>query len=241
MATALNISHDTIAPENLLSLLKRYQMLPQLLGEQIIDKAIAPIRCSPAETAQCCQEWYVHNGVLNESDQQHWRKHQNMSVEEAEELATRCLRVEKFKHLTWETKLESYFLSRKAQLDRVIYSLIRVPDLGVAQELYFRLEEGEYSFVELARSYSQGPEAQTGGVIGPVELGTLQPKLAQCLMLQPIGRASVPIPWDSEVLILRLEHWLPAQLNETLRQRLLDELFQTWLKEQMSQQALSFS
>jgi hypothetical protein len=56
------------------------------------------------------------------------------------------------------------------QLDKVVYSVIRTKDMGVAQELYFRIQEGEQSFSELAREYSQGPEALTGGLTGPVEL-----------------------------------------------------------------------
>jgi hypothetical protein len=36
-------------------------------------------------------------------------------------------------------------------------------------------------------------------------------------------------------VILRLEQRIPAQLNDALRQRLLDELFEIWLREQMIQ------
>ena len=46
----------------------------------------------------------------------------------------------------------------------MVYSLIRSKDPGVAQELYFRIQEGENTFSELARQYSQGSEAQTGGL-----------------------------------------------------------------------------
>jgi len=48
--------------------------------------------------------------------------------------------------------------------------VIRTKDPGVAQELYFRIQAGEQSFAEVAREYSQGPEAYTCGLLGPVEL-----------------------------------------------------------------------
>jgi len=38
-------------------------------------------------------------------------------------------KIEKFKQETWGHKLEAYFLDRKAQLDKVIYSLIRTQDM----------------------------------------------------------------------------------------------------------------
>jgi parvulin-like peptidyl-prolyl isomerase len=236
MATGLQIGHRTISADDLLPLLSRYQMLPQLIGEQLIDEAIAPIQCTPNEITQCCQQWYAQYGFSTESEQRHWREQQHLSTKDVEQLATRRLKVEKFKYSTWETRLDSYFLSRKSQLDRVIYSLIRVVDMGVAQELYFRLEEGEQTFAELACNYSQGPEAQTGGMIGPVEIGTLQPALARLITRNPVGRTSLPITWGNEVVLVRLEHLIPAQLNDAMRQQLLDELFQNWLCEQIRQQ-----
>jgi hypothetical protein len=72
-----------------------------------------------------------------------------MSSEHLKALATRGLRIEKFKQATWGRKLEAYFLKRKGQLDKAIYSLMRTKDLRLAQELYFRIQEGEQTFAEV--------------------------------------------------------------------------------------------
>ena len=71
-----------------------------------------------------------------------------MAPEQLESVATRGLKIEKFKQVHWGQKLESYFLERKSQLDKVIYSLIRTEDHEVAQEFYFRLQEGEQTFAD---------------------------------------------------------------------------------------------
>jgi hypothetical protein len=43
------------------------------------------------------------------------------------------------------------------------------------------------------------------------------------------------MPLGEWLLIVRLEKLMPAQLDESMRQRLLGELFEAWLQEQLSQ------
>ncbi|MEP0755280.1 peptidylprolyl isomerase [Trichocoleus sp. DQ-A3] len=156
-----------------------------------------------------------------------------MTLEQLEALATRGLRIEKFKRATWANKLESYFLSRKSLLDKVIYSLIRTKDVGVAKELYFRIQEGEQSFSELAREFSQGSEAQIGGLVGPIELGKISSKLAQMLYISQTGQLWPPTRLGECIAIVRLEQLIPAVLDEAMRQQLLNELFERWVQERL--------
>jgi hypothetical protein len=36
-------------------------------------------------------------------------------------------------------------------------------------------------------------------------------------------------------VIIRLEKFLPAQLDESMRRRMIEEMFENWLREQMAQ------
>lgn len=235
MVTVLQVGNRTITAEEVIPLLTSYQMLPQLLRESIIDQAIAPFSCTPEETASACQQFYQRCNLTSETEQQAWLLRYGMSLEHLEVMTTRRLRIEKFKQATWGHKLESYFLKRTGQLDQAIYSLIRTKDTGIAQELYFRIQEGEQSFAELACKYSHGPEAQTSGVIGPVELGSLHPDLARLLRVSQPGELWSPRQLGEWLVIVRLEKLIPAQLNEFMRQQLLRELFEAWLQEQLCQ------
>ncbi|MBD3882759.1 peptidylprolyl isomerase [Phormidium tenue FACHB-886] len=235
MSVALQIAGRSITAEEVLPLMAGYQMLPQFVQEILIDQAIASIECSPEENAAARQQFYAQNQITNAEEQQTWLGRYGMTEAQLESLATREMRVEKFKQATWAPKLESYFLSRKNQLDRVIYSLIRTQDVGIAQELYFRILEGEQSFAELARTYSQGPEAQTDGLIGPVELSVPHPTLAQLLSLSQPGQLNPPTRVGEWLVLVRLEKFIPAQMDDAMRRRLLNECFNTWLQEQLSQ------
>ena len=201
----------------------------------IIDRAIARIECTPEEKASACKQYYEQNQLTDETQLQAWLARYGMSLEQLEALTTRTLRIEKFKQATWRHKLESYFLSRKAQLDKVVYSLMRLKDVGIAEELYFRIQEHEQSFAELAHEYTQGPEAETGGLRGPVELSNVHPTLARMLSVSQRGQLWPPFRLGEWLVIVRLEKLLPAQLDELMRRRLMNELFENWLREQIQQ------
>lgn len=234
MTKVLQVGNRIITAKEIIPLLAGYQMLPQLLREILIDQAIAPIECTPEEKANACQQFYEKNQLTAQSDRASWLAHHSMTNEQLEALATRGVKIEKFKQANWGHKLESYFLSRKFKLDKVMYSLIRLKEMGIAQELYFRIQEGEQSFAEIAREYSQGPEAQVGGLVGPVELNTPHPKLAQILSVSQPGQLWPPIRLGEWLVIVRLEKLIPAHLDEQMRRQLLHELFSAWLQEQLS-------
>ncbi|GET36673.1 peptidylprolyl isomerase [Microseira wollei] len=235
MTTVLQLGNRTIAAEQVMPLLSSYQMLPQLLRESIIDQAIAPIECTPEEIAFAYEKFYQQNQLISETQRQTWLERYCMNQPYLEELLiVRLLKIEKFKLATWGHKLESYFLKRKGALDQVVYSLILTKDKEMAQELYFRIQEREQTFAELAYEYSQGPEAESGGIIGPIELGNIHPNLAQLLSVSQPGQLWPPRPLGECLLIVRLEKLIPAQLNESMRQRLLRELFEAWLQEHLS-------
>src|SRR4028118_625576 len=105
MSKTLHIGNCTITAEEIIPLLAGYQMLPQLLRELIIDQAIAPIKCTPEEEARARQQFYAQNQLTSEAKIQAWLEGHGMTAEQLEALATRGLRIEKFKQATWGHKL----------------------------------------------------------------------------------------------------------------------------------------
>jgi parvulin-like peptidyl-prolyl isomerase len=233
MTELAQIGNFQVPTGEIIPLLVKYQMFPGLLRELVIDRAIADTECSEAERLQAIQEFYQRYQLTSNEQVEQWLVLQGLTVPQMEEIAVRLFKIEKFKRETWSNKLEAYFLKRKGQLDRAIYSLIRTEDVGIAQEVYFRLMDGEQTFEEIARKYSQGAEAQTSGLIGPVELSTPHPAIAQLISTNPPGKICPPIKLEQWYAIVRPEKMLPSQLDEPMRQRLMNELFQTWLQEQM--------
>jgi parvulin-like peptidyl-prolyl isomerase len=235
MSVVIQIGDLEINDEDLFPLLAQYRMLPQLAREVIIERAIANIECTNEEEKMARQRFYQQFQITTEAQIKLWLKHHGMTPDQLDRLVLREIKLEKYKQETWGNQVESQFLQSKRQLDRVVYSLIRSKDAGIAQELFFRIQEGETSFTDLARKYSEGTEAETGGLIGPVELNVPHPKIAQMLSASRPGQLIPPTRVGDWWIVLRLEKYLSAQLDDQMRQRILNELFQAWLNSEYQQ------
>ncbi len=233
MKKIIQIGNCTITEAEIIGLIAKYQMLPLLWRELIIDQAIAPIELSDLDKVKALKEFDEKHQLTNLAERSFWGARSGMTIEQVETLATREIKIELFKTATWGAKLESYFLIHKSKLDKVVYSLLRTQRQEVATELYFRIEAGEQTFSELAHQYSAGPEAQTGGLLGPVELSKPHPKLAKMLSISKPRQLWAPIQLGEWFVILRLEKFIPAVLNDIMRQQLLNSLFEGWIQEQV--------
>jgi parvulin-like peptidyl-prolyl isomerase len=233
MTEFIQIGNFEVPQAKLFSLLGKYQLLPAVVRELTIDLVIDKIECNATETSSALERFGERYQLTSTEQIQQWGAIQGLNPLQLEEIAIRQLKIEKFKQKTWGTKIESYFLKRKGQLDRAVYSLIRTSNIGIAQEIYFRTIDGEQTFAEAASKYSEGIEAHTGGSIGPVELSVPHPAIAKLIATQPLGQICPPMQIDRWYAIVRPDRLIPAQLDAAMRQRLLDELFQIWVEEQL--------
>ena len=232
--TVIQIANQTIMADEIIPLLANYQILAKFSREVFIDRAIQSINCTHTEKDRVIQQFYQQNGLVSNSDRDSWLKKYCITLKQTEALAIRKFKIEKFKQATWGTKVGAYFIRRKKQLDKVVFSLIQTKELELAQELYFRLQAEEQSFTELAKQYSQGVESLTGGFVSPTELGNLPSTLAEILSMSQPGQIH-PISHGEWQMIVKLEKLIPAQLDRLMYQRLLNELFELWVTKQLSQ------
>ncbi|MEL7359477.1 MAG: peptidylprolyl isomerase [Cyanobacteria bacterium J06560_6] len=232
MSEVLQIGNQVLDAPALIEKLQKYQLLPQLVQEHVIDIAIAHIEC---DTQKAMESFCAKRGLFSEEQRHAWLQQQGQTPEGMIAAAVRDYKVTLFQEETWGAQIESYFLQRKTQLDRVCYSLIRTKDASLAQEIYFRLNDDGAPFNDLARQYSEGQESRTGGFIGPVELNVPHPVLARMLSVSQPGQLWAPTQIGEWLVIARLEQFEPAQFTDTMRQRLLNEQFQGWLKQQLQE------
>ncbi len=235
----LKIGDRILQSDELVPLLSKTNLLSRLIQEVIIEDAIADIELTPDEIAAAEADFCKRNQITNAEDANAWAQRQYGTPDLIRVTACREQKLAKFKQQTFGKNLESYFLQRKARLDRVLYSLIRTSQVGLAQELYFRIHDDGQSFSDLAKEYSEGQEAKTGGLIGPVELSVPHPTLAGLLSVSKPGQIWPPKRIGEWYVVVRLEKFFPAQLDDAMRERLLEELFQQWLRERLQESPVS--
>ncbi|MBD2139563.1 peptidylprolyl isomerase [Anabaena sp. FACHB-1237] len=226
--TVLQLGDRILSPTEVLQLLAQYNLVPLLQKEIIIDQAIESIEYTAEEEKIACEQIAQQYQAMGQ---------QAMSSQELKNIAIKQLKIEKFKQKQWGEDISNYFFERKPLLDKIMYSLISTNSIGIAQEIYFRIQEGEQSFGELARKYSQGPEAQTDGLVGPVDLQSIHPRLRAELSRSQPQKLLPPITINNNIIVIvRLEKLIPAQLDSQMRQRLLNEKFNYWFQEQVNKQ-----
>ena len=232
---SLSIGSRTVRAKDLPHLLERYQLMPQLVREILIDEAISSIVLAPTAVEEAMQQFRQRNQLLTEEQLEEWLSQNNLTLPALEANLQRTLKIEQYKHDQWDSKLEGIFLENKTQFDKAIYSLIRTSDPYAAQELYFRLQEDDRAFGDVAGEFSEGPEAKTGGMVGPVPLGNIHPALIKILSSSMPGQLHPPVRLDKWNVIVRLEQMLPAKLDDAMRQTLLKQLYDKWLSEQVTE------
>jgi parvulin-like peptidyl-prolyl isomerase len=229
MAAVLQIGDKSFTAEQIFPLITRCRLVSQLARELVLTAALQHHEITAAEHLNACKKFYREHQINTEQDLEQWLQQEHLERSDLVDLIDRDLRLHKFKIAQWEHQIASYFCQRKSQIDRVVFSMIRVKELDIAEELYFRLLTKESSFAELAPRYSTGMEAQTKGINGPVELGQIEPALANLLTTSQPAEVQPPLCINDWWLVVQLEVILPVQLNEQIRQRLTEELFTTWL------------
>lgn len=214
--------------------LRRHNLLQPLLQRQVVAEAVANEQPDADALQQAREQFLRQNGIDSPESLQAFLLNNGMSEEDLNWQIALPLRIrahcdEHFRH-----KAEAHFLSRKNQLDRVVYSLLRVKDPFLARELYLRIEAGEANFADLAAQYAEGPEKQTNGIVGPVPLTQAHPALAERLRTTSAGVLMEPFQIAEWWLVVRLESYTPASFDAATAERMADELFNQWVREETS-------
>jgi hypothetical protein len=227
---ALQIGDNQISSERVLEHLAQSQVLPQLLREIVTDALVDRVaRAECIDLTPSLAEFERLEAQITKIT-----PFQGMNSEQIKEITARTLKLHKFKQAGWGHKVSSYYETVEHRLHRVIYSILCVEDGLVAQELFFRIQTGEESFGIIARQYSQDAQtAERGGIIGPISIDKVPPALVQTLMKLEPGGLSPLFQLGNQYGFIRLEDWIPAKLDENMHQLLLDELFETWIREQI--------
>jgi len=199
----------------------------------LIEEAIKDYDVTESEYLESCKRFYQQQRLTSDADLDLWLQQQSLGRENLVDLIKKELRLRKFKTDKWENQVESHFCQRKSQLDRVVFSLIRVKEIDIAEEIYFRLVSQEASFVELAPIYSTGIEAKTKGISGPIELGKLDPVLADALRALQPAEVLPPMQIGGWWVVVQLETIICAQLDDEIRHYLTEELFDRWIYEEV--------
>ena len=211
--------------------LDRFNLLPSLLRKFIEAKYTSSIKPTKEEQQSYYQNFLNKNKITNSESLDDWLKKRGLDEVRMTRMLYDSLKVERLKYQKFEGKVDSIFLRSKESLDRAMYSIIRVKSKNEINELHLKLVEDDAIFSELASEYSQGPEKNVNGILGPHELGQLNIDLSERLRSSKKGQLWPPFESQGWWVLLRLEKFIPAQLDKKMKERIINELYENWMKD----------
>jgi parvulin-like peptidyl-prolyl isomerase len=214
------------------TLLQSHGLLQPLVTKMITSQAVADVAVSDSDLNQARADLLEERGY--EGDEQWPALLEEIGRPEPEVFAVLSSKVRQqtFLREQFAPKAEARFLDRKNELDQVVYSLLRLENRFLAQELYLQIESGESNFADLAKSYAEGPERNTNGIVGPVSLTQAHPDLVEKLRVTQPGVLLEPFRISGWWLVVRLERYSPATFSDEISDQMCQELFVEWQKEQ---------
>ena len=230
MTNSFTISGQVIDKERLPELIGELDLFPLLVRRLIERQSVLNVIPSNEEQITYYQKFLKSNRITNAEALQLWLQVEGISEQVMSKRLYFSLQIDQFKEQKFGSLVESVFLERKSQLDRVLYSLIRVKNREKATELHLKLTEEEATFSELASSYTEGLEKEMNGLLGPMELGSLNPSISERLKISQPGQLWPPFESNGWWVLLRLERILPASLDNGMYIRIINELYEEWMK-----------
>ena len=223
------------APETLNRLARQQGLCLAIAQAAVYDEICQAITLSGDEELEAVRTYLSQQGVDDQTELSRYLAGKGWDQSDLRYFATKGEKLQRFQQRVFADEVSLRFLSRKLNLDQIEYSLIRVSDGDLAFELHQRIQEGEASFEELASSYSEGPERETQGRIGPVPLDQAHATVVDKLRISQPGQLWPPFFLVDIWLILRLDHWQGARLDDSTHEALLDELFEEWIDARVMQ------
>ncbi|MBD2065964.1 peptidylprolyl isomerase [Leptolyngbya sp. FACHB-671] len=193
------------------------------------------ITVSDEELQAAGDAFRLEHKLLGASETLAWLQEQRITVEDWTQGIRVDLLTKKLKEHLFADAVDAHYMSNRNDYKRVALSQILVRDLPDALKVANAIREEKASFCALALEYSKGKQSQeNGGFVGICFIAKLMPEIAQVISEAKEGEVIGPVQTKLGYHILRIEKWFSIELSESVREELLESLFQVWLQERVN-------
>ena len=222
-----------------LNLLARYGLLETFLVEVLKDEKNKEISLSMERQEALLKDFKYKNEIDNPKKMEEYCKTHLLSENDLKYLIEKEEKSKNYCNKYFSRDIETKSCSQKNKEDIVSYSLLRVSEEGLANELYLQLTEENANLKELINKYSEGPEKKSNGIIGPSPISKSHPILAKQLRSAEQGKLLKPFKIENWWLIVRLESFALAPVDGFIVENKNYEIYKNGLLNEASEICLS--
>ncbi|GAX36790.1 peptidylprolyl isomerase [Nodularia sp. NIES-3585] len=231
----------TITSEDILEQIKLACKIPEIVEQIVIRKIItstaeeADIKVEVEELQKAADQLRVVAKLENADETWKWLQKHSLSIKEFEDIIYHTIISSKLaKHIVAD-QVEPYFFQNQLNyFSAVIYEIV-LDDEELAMELFYAIHEGEVSFHDVACQYIQDKELRRqGGYRGIVYRKDLKPEISAAVFAAKPPQLIKPIMTSRGAYLILVEEIIQPEL-EKLRPKILADLFNSWIKQQIDQ------
>ena len=234
-----------ITNEDIIKQLKLSRRLPKIKQEIITQKIIAnkakkeKLSIGDRELQAAADDFRVKNNLLTTADTMRWLKENNLDLDNFETIIYQDLLTDKLAKHLFDDQVAAYFYEHQIDYQQTIIYQIILDNFDLAMELFFGIQEGEFSFWEIARQYIKDPELRRcGGYQGILQRTELKPEISAAVFAAKVPQILKPISIEKNAYLIFVEEIIQPKLDEKLRDKIRQELYEQWLNQQLQKNAL---
>lgn len=232
----------TIFHEDIIKQIKITCQIPSIVEGIATRKIVASkveelgIKVDLQELQLAADQLRVINNLRRADETLAWLEKHCLSVDEFEEVAYISLISSKLAQHLFADKVEPFFIEHQLDYAQVVMYEVVLDDEDLAMELFYAITEGETSFHEVAHQYILDTELRRiGGYRGVLHRKDLKPEISAPVFAATPPHVLKPIVTSKGVHLILVEELIQPKLDDRLHQKILSDLFSTWLKQQLDQ------
>ena len=222
--------------KNSIKILHQNRLLQPLIRAEYLREVLSEINLDESIKEKNINNFKSKLNIDKNDKFEKWLHNNKIEPDEFEYISIQNELIKSYSLEKFDHRVEAHFLNRKSELDIIVYTLIRISNPNLANEVYLRAKGNEEDIGTLATLYSEGVERKTRGIVGPVPISAANPKLANLLRKSELGEVNRPQFIEGSCVITRLEVFDAAQLDDFMREKMREELFNKWIDSEVETQ-----
>jgi parvulin-like peptidyl-prolyl isomerase len=232
----------TISSADILHQVKLSGQIPTIIEDMVARKVIAAaaeeagITVETEELQKAADQFRLLNKLQGADATWAWLQKYSLSLDDLEKIAYINVISEKLAQHLFADKVEPFFVEHQLDYAGVVMYEVVLDDEDLAMELFYAVQEGETSFLEVAHQYIQDTELRRkGGYRGIVRRKELKPEISAAVFAAKSPQVLKPIVTSKGVHLILVEEVIQSQLDKQLRSKIIVDLFSKWTKQQIEQ------
>lgn len=187
------------------------------------------------ELQQAADSFRLQNNLIRAEITFSWLEKYALSTADFECLIRRKALRTKLAHFLFAEEVEACFYRCKLDYTKAVIYEIILPQFDLALELFYGIQEREFSFWDIAHRYIEDIELRRrGGYRGLLSRNALKPEISAVVFAARPPQILKPIVVDKQAHLIYVEEVIQPELNEAIRHQIIDLLFTEWLDKQLN-------